>query len=70
MSGTSYTSICPECEEKTLMCYSDYKPHDIADGVCVHCGFYYTTKTGKLTKEQLKGEQRQYGYDPETEKFD
>ena len=69
MSGTSYTTTCPECEEKTLLCYSDYKPHDIVSGYCVNCGFYYNTIDGKLSKKELIELQKEESYNPKTKQF-
>lgn len=70
MSGTNYNNDCPECGRKaTLFCYSDYKPYDMAEGTCIHCGFHYFTKEGKLSPEALKEFQKGEGYDPKTKTF-
>ena len=70
MSGCSYTSICPECEEETLLCCSESRPYDIVSGYCVNCGFTYYTKEEKLTKEELKEQQKNHNYNPKTKKFE
>lgn len=70
MSGHSYTSICPECEEKTLLCGSETRPHDMVDGYCVNCGFAYCTTVNRLTEEELKEQQKEHGYNPKTKKFE
>jgi len=70
MSGANYITTCPKCEQETLVAYTDWKPHDIVSGICLNCGFYYTTKEGKLTKEELAEQQKEYGYNLKTKKFE
>jgi len=72
MSGHSYSNICPECEceEETLMCYCENRPYDIVNGYCVNCGFAYYTTEERLTKEELKEQQKEHGYNPKTNKFE
>ncbi len=62
--------MCPECGEETLVAYSDYKPYDIVSGYCLNCGFYYETKEGKLTKEELLEQQKEHRFNPKTKKFE
>jgi len=70
MSGASYVTMCPECGKETLVAYSDYKPHDIVSGYCVNCGFGYYTKEEKLSKKELREQQKAYGFNPKTKKFE
>ena len=62
MSGVSYDKECPNCGG-TLDCYSDYKPFDHGSGQCLDCGFYYFTKTGQLTLEELNNEREERNED-------
>jgi len=70
MSGHSYTSICPECGEETLLCSCETRPYDMGDGYCVNCGFAYHTIEERLTKEELKEQQEEHGYNPKTKEFE
>jgi len=53
MSGCSYTSCCPNCGSEDMKCYSDYKPYDIQDNVCLNCGFYAYTNQGYMSLAEL-----------------
>jgi len=70
MSGHSYTSICPECGEKTLMCFCEERPYDQVGGYCVNCGFAYYTTEERLSEEELEIQQKEHGYNPKTKKFE
>lgn len=52
MSGHSYSSECPNCG-KEMNSYNDWKPFDLIEHNCLHCGFYATTKTGYYDLEEL-----------------
>jgi len=52
MSGTSYSENCPRCGG-TMSCYSDWKPHDIASGICLDCGFAYDTNDRIATLNEV-----------------
>lgn len=52
MSGYGYNAPCPNCGG-SLDCYSDHKPFDYVFGQCYDCGFYYDTKSGQLTLDEL-----------------
>ena len=59
MSGNSYDSTCPNCNG-TTQCYSDHKPFDTVSGTCLDCGFYFQTKTGYSTLEEVNAERKEY----------
>jgi len=42
MSGSSDIQTCPRCGG-TLDTYSDWKPYDKVQGLCLDCGFAYDT---------------------------
>jgi hypothetical protein len=49
MSGCSYDTNCPNCEN-SIDAYSDYKPFDhVSLGPCPHCGFHAYTKVEYIT---------------------
>lgn len=52
MSGGSYTDTCPRCGG-LMDCYSDTKPHDIADGVCLDCGYAYATMDRQVALKEV-----------------
>ena len=70
MSGTSYVTICPECRKETLVAYCNYKPYDNVSGTCLNCGFGYYTKEEKLSKKELREQQKAHEYNPKTERFE
>ena len=57
MSGTSYPTYCPNCENEDAYGYTDWKPFDVTNIECLECGFYTTTTIGQYDLEELN-EQR------------
>ena len=57
MSGTSYDNTCPRCGG-LMSCYSDWKPYDQVYGLCLDCGFRYSTVQDIAPLEEVN-EQRQ-----------
>lgn len=57
MSGTSYEDTCPRCGGM-MQCYSDWKPWDMVNGICLDCGFTTETVT-KLSSLGVVNEQRE-----------
>jgi endogenous inhibitor of DNA gyrase (YacG/DUF329 family) len=60
MSGTSYEGECPKCG-KAMQSYSDYKPYDLVDHRCLHCGFYAWMHEERMTLKVLNAERRDAG---------
>jgi hypothetical protein len=53
MSGNSYESTCPNCQNN-ISEYSDHKPFSVVSiGPCLHCGFYTSTEVKYLNLEEL-----------------
>ena len=61
MSGNSYGSVCPNCNEN-MNVYEDHKPHPYVSGDCLYCGFYLDTKTNQLTLEELNEQRYEYNH--------
>jgi len=59
MSGTSSTEDCPICG-KEMSVYTDWKPHDIASGECLHCGFCYYTKSEQMSLVEINDLRKDY----------
>jgi len=64
MSGCIYTSHCPNCESDEMKCYSDSKPYDTQDNVCLNCGFYAYTNQGYMNLEDLNEAREEEGLKP------
>ena len=54
MSGSSYEDACPRCGSKEMDCYTDWKPVQTGQGVCLVCGFTFYTKMEVLDGENLQ----------------
>jgi len=46
------------------MTYSNWKPYDIVSGECLDCGFYYDTKEGQMTLEEVNERRKDYDLKP------
>lgn len=65
MSGGSYSEECPKCGGE-MTCYSDSKPHDIASGFCLDCGFAYDTVERQATLDEVNEIRRALDLQPVT----
>lgn len=53
MSGCSYETSCPNCNNEVSE-YSDHKPFGVTIvGPCLNCGFYTTVNVHYLNLEEL-----------------
>ena len=66
MSGCSYQTTCPICEEQ-MDAYSDHKPHDTVFGSCLNCGFSYYTATGQMGLKEINELRKEYNENAEPE---
>ena len=67
MSGWNDSSDCPACEGKnSLMTSGDNKPFDIVIGVCLECGFGYSTTTEDWQIREVNEMRKDYGLKPLT----
>lgn len=60
MSGTSSEGVCPECSGETKV-YVDWKPYDIAESICLTCGWYCYPTIGQLTLEEVNEDRKNQG---------
>lgn len=63
MSGHSSESPCPKCG-KMMLSYFDWKPVDIVDHQCLHCGFILYCTDGRMTLTDLNSERKDFGMKP------
>ena len=69
MSGCTDLSECPNCGND-MTTYQDWKPINLTENWCLHCGWYSTTKFGQMGLDELnerRGEEEVY--DEETEEY-
>lgn len=64
MSGHSDITDCPNCG-KDMNYYTNWKPFNISENWCIHCGFYTTTKVGQMTLETLNDYRKEWNGDYE-----
>jgi len=64
MSGESHPDGCPRCGG-LMHCYSNYKPYDLVSGICLDCGFHYSTVSNLMSLDEINKLREDYGYDPE-----
>jgi hypothetical protein len=70
MSGCSYDTSCPNCNN-TINAYSDYKPYDyISLGPCLECGWQAYTQSSYITLKRINEERDQRNLDQGFEKED
>ena len=63
MSGTSDNKPCPVCGQD-MDVYIDWKPFDIVNMNCVHCGFNGYVKIGMEPDEERRASWESSGLDP------
>jgi hypothetical protein len=70
MSGSTDWSKCPNCGDD-MTTYQDWKPVNITENWCLHCGWYSTTKFGQMGLEELNERREEEGeeYDEETDEY-
>ena len=67
MSGCSYETSCPNCNNEVSE-YSDHKPFGVTIvGPCLNCGFYTTVNVHYLNLEELNEARDQQNIDFEYE---
>ena len=62
MSGSTDWSTCPNCGDD-MTTYQDWKPVNMSENWCLHCGWYSTTKFGQMSLDELndrRGEEEVY----------
>jgi len=52
MSGTSYSTNCPNCK-KEMQSYTDWKPIDLTIHTCYECGFSIRNEVYFMTLDEL-----------------
>lgn len=69
MSGSTDWSKCPNCGDD-MESYQDWKPVNLSENSCIHCGWYSTTKFGQMSLEELNDRRKDYNdyWDDEDDK--
>ena len=62
MSGHSDITDCPNCGDD-MESYQDWKPVNLSENWCIHCGWYSTTKFGQMSLEELNDRRKDYNDD-------
>lgn len=65
MSGSLDGGICPRCRCVTLNIVSENRPFEYIDSYCDNCGFYSTTKTGIMPKDELADRRKEEEFKPQ-----
>ena len=66
MSGHSYSTTCPICEEE-MDCYSDHKPFDTVNSQRINCGFCSYTKIEQRPLTEVNELRKEYNENMEPE---
>ncbi len=70
MSGCSYETSCPNCNNEVSE-YSDHKPFGVTViGPCIYCGFYTTVNVHYLNLEELNELREEYNKQQELDPED
>lgn len=65
MSEWSGCQDCPICESKdSLMTVGRNRPYDSSSGICLECGFSYSTIEKQLTLDEVNAEREIYDLEP------
>jgi len=68
MSGWSENEDCPKCGgEDTLKTYGANRPIFTSNGICLECGYSYSTVEKQSTLDGVNEERENYGLEPLTE---
>lgn len=68
MSSWSESEDCPKCGgEDSLKTYGENRPIFTVCGICLKCGYSYSTMDKQLTLDEVNEERPNYGLEPLTE---
>ena len=62
MSGSTDMTECPNCGDE-MVTFQDWKPVNISENWCIHCGWYSTTKYGQMSLDQLNDYRKEHNED-------
>ena len=60
MSGNSYDTECPNCDNENYMISEDWKPFDTRSTFCLDCGFQTYTHTSFASLEEINIERSEF----------
>ncbi len=56
---------CPKCGAvEALMTCGTNRPYDQNSGECIECGFYFCTKEGQFSLDELNERRAEWGHEP------
>lgn len=65
MSSWSGSQNCPNCCGKdSLMTMGSNRPYDSSSGICLECGFSYSTQEKQLSLNEVNAERDDYDLEP------